>query len=329
MVSATERGRRFPITVLGFLILFITGCGEMNHERQGTQQQIDPEGMGNTPGNIANGGLVAFANGILYSSYTWNAEGLCEGAETEMQPRWLCDATGRNLNIIGQWIIYTERHRDGIFRFDKADGSLFRICEDEADTVITLGEWVYYNNYSDDERSIYKIKVDGSDKTRVGGRNVTEINIADGWIYFRGGAEASHIYKMRLDGSEETQVGNDDGRYLNVVDGWIYFRNESDSGKLYKMRVNGADRVKIADTPSWYINVHAGWVFYATESGSGQQGLFKVRTNGQGSTRLVSAYTHWINVTDEWVYFIDWNYRPSPGDSFRMRHDGSQRERLN
>jgi len=64
------------------------------------------------------------------------------------------------------------------------------------------GDWIYYENQSDGYK-LYKIKTDGTDRTKLNNRSSAYVNIVDGWIYY---ASNLSVYKMKLDGSSDQLV---------------------------------------------------------------------------------------------------------------------------
>ena len=62
------------------------------------------------------------------------------------------------------------------------------------------------------------------------------------WIYYYDYYDGFKIYKIRTDGSVRTKVNDDDSGDINVVGDWIYYRNYDDSGRTYKICTDGSGR---------------------------------------------------------------------------------------
>lgn len=77
--------------------------------------------------------------------------------------------------------------------------------------VSKQGEWIYYRNFSKDNL-LYKMKEDGSYKTKLTNNIASYINIVDEWIYY---ISSDGIYKVRVDGTENKKIRDlmDDKKY--------------------------------------------------------------------------------------------------------------------
>ena len=126
------------------------------------------------------------------------------------------------INIAGNWIYYTNDN-DGrriyrasiegdLYQFYSRDyGEILGIRDQKIEKVTedsSLGsfnvyeDWIYYSNQSDGYK-LYKIKTDGTNRTKLNDRLSTYINIVDGWIYYISNAT---VYKMKLDGANDQTV---------------------------------------------------------------------------------------------------------------------------
>ena len=127
--------------------------------------------------------------------------------------------------------------------------------------VARQGDWIYFSN-SGDKGTLYKEKLDGSDKTKVSDEVCFCINVVEDWIYYRNNSDGGKLYKIRIDGTERTKMLDDSVDCVSVVDSVIYFVNYSDDKKLYKINVDGSGKLRICDDKCMYINVVDGWVYY-------------------------------------------------------------------
>jgi len=100
------------------------------------------------------------------------------------------------------------------------------------------GDWIYYR--SNDDYRIYKIKTDGSGRTKLNDDESYNLNVVGEWIYYSNGGDGNRIYKIKTDGSGRTKVNNDSSLNLNVVGEWIYYANQGDGGRIYKIKTDGS-----------------------------------------------------------------------------------------
>jgi hypothetical protein len=84
------------------------------------------------------------------------------------------------------------------------------------DVVIKDSAWGALRTYSNGQAGFYRVRIDGSDLTRIATLGENEYNpsfiISDGWIYYRTSNSEEEInymgnlYRMRLDGTENTRL---------------------------------------------------------------------------------------------------------------------------
>ncbi|WP_027623903.1 DUF5050 domain-containing protein [Clostridium lundense] len=223
-----------------------------------------------------------------------------------------CDINGQNkvvitedpvefFNVVGDKIVYTKRERKEIHNGfnSKFLGAIYKInldgsnkivlTEKEAHNIITVGNDVYYINYSDNNK-IYKVSLDGSNDIKVSDNKAEYMNINDGWIYFANesasktiyvGSESipkqvGTLYKMKIDGTESTELNKEYFRGINVLNDAIYYNLYDDNGSMnweIRMRIgkdgqnqqeywkylNGSSNINIDSVvklESGIINIH-------------------------------------------------------------------------
>ena len=158
---------------------------------------------------------------------------------------------------------------------------------------IVVGDWVYYSNrnwreektryrYNNYFYTLYKIRTDGSGRTKLNNFTSCDINVVGDWAYYRN--TNGGVYKVCTDGSGMTKLNNDEGIYINVVDEWLYYSNRSDEHKLYKIRTDGCGMVMFNEDKSAFINVVGKWVYY--RNGDYDFELYKIRTDGTGKQKV-------------------------------------------
>jgi hypothetical protein len=187
----------------------------------------------------------------------------------------------------------------------------------------TDGEWIYYSNPADEGR-LYKMKPDGSGKTKLSDNKDAEyINVVGGWVYYA--RSGSYIYRVRTNGKDEAQLSKTAATYVSVVDGWIYYHNKADKGAIYRMKTDGSEVTKLNSQTSSYINVADGWVYYIDITGSQlvKGPAYRMRVDGSEQTRLGDRIVSNLNVAGGYLYYTE---HPEGGEvtTGRMKLDGSE-----
>lgn len=101
--------------------------------------------------------------------------------------------------------------------------------------VARQGEWIYYSNYAE-KLNLFKIKADGTSKARLNNVESRYINVIDDWIYY---VEPDGIYKIHIDGSDRTKL-KDANSYKKIVINLIDDNSANVDGKSYSDLINNS-----------------------------------------------------------------------------------------
>lgn len=169
-------------------------------------------------------------------------------------------------SISGDFIYYIlseDKNNDGYFESTlcriKTDGTgLTRVSLKDSvrSDIQVLGDWVYYGINSkvvgsmdkegDDHTKLYKIKTDGTGKTKISDDYIGFVNISGDCIYYSNMSDNLFLYKMKIDGTGKTKLNNQYSVEINVAGDWIYYMERSaEVFKLYKLRQDGSERTEI------------------------------------------------------------------------------------
>ena len=69
-----------------------------------------------------------------------------------------------------------------------------------------IDDWIYYIN-EDEGNSLFRIKLDGTGRTRLNNYDSTIIDIYGDWLYYHNNSDKSKVYRVRIDGTENSMVG--------------------------------------------------------------------------------------------------------------------------
>ena len=302
------RKRLLPIfiTVIAMVICCI-GCGK------------DDVRTGNSNSNSVNGGWVAMENEWIYFCLGNNLYKSREDGSEKIRILVSKSSVG-DLNIIDEWIYFSD-YQLGLCRV-QTDGLGYQVLTEEKGitNVFVLNEWIYY--YNDEDRTIFKMKNDGTDKTKIyeydGNTyiNFYSINIDEDWVYY---AESDYdnvhaISKVSLqDGDAKELVAN--LASTMVMDGeWLYYNNEE---VIYRMKVNGKNEQSIVEADATYLAVADEWVYYFDYS---KMGIYKVKADGTGCQKICDGQALALHVFDEWIYYYNTD------GLYRVKIDGKQNQ---
>ncbi len=273
--------------------------------------------VGNSNGNIVNGGLAALQGDTVY--FRSNEGGsLAMGNLSGGGVKVISSDAAWFINIIGDWIYYSNRDDNNRIYKIKTDGSGRATLTDGGSWFVTVVEdWIYYIS-EDDNYQLAKIELNGDNKTIISEDSAWFINISDGWIYYINRSDQDKIYRIKADGSERTAVSSYAACCINVYEGLIYHSNEEDGSKLYSIKLDGTEETALTDHPAWFINVADGWVYYVNEEDNFT--LNKLKLDGTGRVKLTNDSARYVVLIDDWVVFLDYAEEDS---TYKVRLDGT------
>ena len=207
----------------------------------------------------------------------------------------------------GEWIYFTNVAKDfSLYRMRTYSSECQKLI-DECVWFNVLGEWIYYSSYGSD-LGICKMKLDGSQKTVLGGVASEWLFVTEDWIYYSESLNSAPIYRMKHDGSSQMQVCSENCRYANVVGDYIYYIDEAQTG-IYRTKTDGTLRQQqVVEyhnlTDLYYDNGR----LYATH---GIKDILVFEENGSRVGRYtptadqVSLYS----VQEGWMYYLKFDFK--------------------
>ena|GEM_PF-6579377 len=184
--------------------------------------------------------------------------------------------------------------------------------------VAEKGGWIYYANESDN-RFLYKMRPDGTEKTRLNKEESFEINVVGDYVYYSGSyVNKNVICRIKTDGTGRTVLRNVCCSSLTVIGNRIYYAQvfcyETGTPIPFVINTDGTDKKRLYETDDIYgssrwIQADSDWVYFAgyykTPQGSYNYTYSKIRHDGTKLTKLCEDAVLYPIVTDKYIYFTD------------------------
>lgn len=154
------------------------------------------------------------------------------------------------------------------------------------------------------EDKLYKSTKDFSENQKLfeGMHGITEINVADGYVYFTDGV-GGYLRKMQIDGKKGKLLTRSRVENVIVSGGRIYyktFKMEYDKEKVYSCDLNGKNRIYLAKNVSQFCV--DGETIYYTKRDDGHS-LWAMDIFGKNNRKLNSEYTINPIFDDKHIYY--------------------------
>lgn len=210
------------------------------------------------------------------------------------------------------------------------DGSNYKVLDEEAsNNMVVLGDWIYYLTSISIESQgveeeplktiltpstyatcIYKIKKDGSMKTRVGDIYCREFVIDGEWIYcvedtpkelffvdveeIEEGGTPEKLFALKVDGTDMHDLGVKTSRGIAANKGWLYFFKEKEGLFKLKLLDNDIEIVKVTSQSGNNIKTSPNYIYFTQNKKvlGGLLGrkykstLFRVQDDGENLIRM-------------------------------------------
>lgn len=157
------------------------------------------------------------------------------------------------LTAVGNWLVYINWSNDNstpsntIYKL-ALDGQSEpqKLCDDQAENLTVAGNWVYYLNASDGYK-LYKIKLDGTSRSKIADDQVLFMAVADDTIYYSNYSDSQKLYAISTNGQGRTKLTDDQVGFINAANDFVYFTNTSANHALYRINLTNHKQQLICD----------------------------------------------------------------------------------
>ena len=286
--------------------------------------------VGNTAGNLYNGGSFCEKNGYIYFSNPYDSGRLYCMDNASGEVTKLANGNASFINAAGNYVYfysdaasdqaglgYVRRGR-GIYRLDvsskKHDNIM--IAESTCDGMVLADNNILYTSFGATEKN------DGNALVTL---NTVSIAGGDPTVLFEGHPNVGCVKGGKLYFSEMQKEGtlkmidpvSGDG---SDVSSERMFLPIADGSKIYYLDSNDDYHIKVYDTSDDSIreisskrcdtyNVYEDWIYFQTVDTSDNEGyaLMRIRTDGSDEEVVRYGVHRNICITDDYVYFREFN----------------------
>ncbi|RLL82645.1 hypothetical protein Y696_00705 [Mesotoga sp. H07pep.5.4] len=258
---------------------------------------------------------------------------------------------GMNLGDIsqsGEQIFLVEKDRLYTINIDWTNRR--EVTDSPVSSIFLSGDWIYFTN-DRDVSNLYRMRKDGGEQMKLSEDNVAHFYVLGDHIAYSTKktlaefneikkealntedatveSDVGTLYMMKTDGSKKIalcKVSLEPGRVM-ISEEWIYFE---DYQKLCKVRIDGSDYTVISEKGRLGF-VENGWVYFISVLDPETRAyddleICRMKKDGSEITVLSSVNKVSSSCFDNgWFYYV----LHSEKGLYRMRPDGSERERLN
>lgn len=314
-MSATQKN--ILIISITFVILILLSAGVI---LSGRIPMNDDFTVGNTPGNLNNGGYFCEADGKVYFANAYDNYALYSMNPDESGMVKLSGNSVSSINAAGKYLYYAMTsdgsggsglgylaRTSGIYRSNLKGKSTVGLDRCSIVSMQLCGNYLYYEKY--DKKlgtTLDKIRIDKKEKQIVAEEIVNPNCFVDGRIYYNGAGKDHYLHALDVATDRDSIVWR--GNLWNpiVQDGYVYYMDVPENYRLCRYSLyNDVVEVLTNDRIDMF-NVYGNYIYYQVSSTSAPA-FKRMMIDGSSQELIREGVYQNINITSEYVYFNSFN----------------------
>lgn len=300
------------LSCAALVLIIIAGLMVLNNINSRVPE--NPAGtVGNTSGNLYNGGLFCENDGYVYfaNPYDGNALYCMRPDETEMKK--LVSTQVASINADGKFLYYYQGGSGGNagLGFLISTTGVYRVQKDKPKNIAcldrVLGKYViladntvYYTS-ADDEVSLKSVNTDGTNKETLLQLDILPVSVQNSTFYYINNEDNLHLMSYDLKNGSSRQVLTDD-IYMPIIEGnTVYGIDIHNNYALVSLDITTGAKTLLDSDRTDLLNVTDSYIYYQTSGQTPQ--LKRIRRDGSDMAVVMDGAYSNINATSGYVYF--------------------------
>lgn len=272
-----------------------------------------PGTVGNTSGNLYNGGIFCENDGYVYFANPYDTNALYRMKPDESDMKKLIYTEVSSLNADGKFLYYYQGgsgsgtglgflvSTSGIYRADKNDPTKSACLDRVNGKYVLLADNNVYYTSSSDEISLKTVSTDGKGKETLLTLDILPVSVQDSAFYYMNNDKDLHLMAFDLKAKTSRQVLAQD-IYMPIIEGsTVYGIDVHDNYSLISVNAVDGSRTLLDGARVDMLNVTDSYIYYQTSGDTPQ--LKRIRRDGTGMEVVADGVYSNINATSQYVYF--------------------------
>ena len=277
---------------------------------------------GNTAGNLYNGGMVCEDDGTIFFANPNDNNRLYSMDINGQNLKKLSDDVANYINVDDHYVYYVRNnvgesldyeffsfYRNALCRIPRDGGNTLILDTDPCNYATLIGNYIYYLHYDkEDASTLYKVKIDGSDRQQVRKDSPFTCSTSGQYFYYNGTGTSGSI--LRFDAATDSSIivyeGNcykptvsEDGNGIYYIDG-----NRNEALVYADLQFNTTEIVTTDSIDSY--NIYGDYIYYQKYDKDGS-GLCMIKRDGSEYRMIQAGDYKNIQVTSLYVFFTDYH----------------------
>ena len=313
----SNKKKIISISIVGVLVAL--GIGLIVYNSLSNRLRYNKAGdVGNTTGNLHNGGEFCEYKGYVYFSNRADANSLYRMKADGTKVEKLHPDSVSYIQVINDYVYYVRTNDTsadvvlrgqpyGIFRMEIGEDKSEQIYNGMVLSMRMLGNYLYFKSYdekSEDKIQLKKVKIDGTDLTTLSDEDYDPICVNNEDIYFTEVRNSHNL--MRLDSTDDRIVTAAEGNFYmpTFIHGYMYFIDLDDDMKLKRVDLS-TDEYEVMDEGkciNYNISEENDVIYYQLENEDDHK-LCRMSLNGDNQVVVAAGNCMNIHITKNYTYY--------------------------
>lgn len=275
--------------------------------------------LGNTAGNLQNGGLFCEDDGVVYFSNPYDGGSLYAMNADESNIKKLTTGDIQFINSAGKYLYYYNScagtgkglgylfDSAGFFRYKKnSSANPVYMKKSQGISLSLIDNYLYYETYSSSNHlSLYKMKIDGTDETKLSDEDINPSCVSSSAFFYSQPDVNMHLQYWDTLSDTNTELLAEDVAKPVIYGNYVYYIDVHNNYGISRADIATGDVTPIIDGRVDCFNIADNVIYYQT-SGD-EYALKSASIDGSNVALILPGVYHNINVTSQYVYFQEYN----------------------
>lgn len=308
--------------VLTILIIFTVAAaiGFYYYTKGRTYYNSESE-LGNTIGNIYNGGLFCEQDNIIYFHNDLDHGKLYKMTSSIKNVQKVSDEKAVYINVDNNYIYYARANditgynpeffsilnNNGVFRINLKGNGLKAFTGDPGAFLLLKGNYLFFERYSaKDGFHLARFKIDGSMERNLINAPAIPIASIKQAIYYTNNSKDTSIDAMNLSSYTRKTYYSGSFAYPIFTKNYIYYIDRDNKNNIYRMKHDGSNKtLLVKKSCSTYNITNSGSYLYYQVNGTKNDYIGRINLKTMKSETVKKGNYKQINITKYYVFFKD------------------------
>ncbi len=275
-----------------------------------------PKGtIGNTAGNLYNGGLFCESEDVLYYANPYDSDTLYSLNLKTGKSKKLADIRAEYINAGGKYVFFFGRpnsttqgigsvvSKPGIFRVDKNGNHLKAISNEVSQCMILVDNNIYFQHYTEKTGTTFAVMDLSKQKsTELLDYMITPACYYQGSLYYNGIVRDHYLYRYDLTTRSESKIWEGDIWNPICTGQYVYYMDVLNDYRLCRYSISDNTIEILTEERLDSFNLYGDIIYYQVSSATSPC-LKRMRCNGTEQVIVADGVFNSICITPEYTYF--------------------------